>query len=182
MSTHREALTLAFERMDRARNILTNGSPTRACNWGMLDTSDLRKALAQAEQPEQPEQGPVTWKPIKTAPKDASMILVCLPRHMNIVVRAWYNKIHGFWQTDYEGEGGITRPTYFHEGDLWHPIPPIYTTRKREAGMVNPITHCRCDACKNGNIHDSDCAVHNMPAYPNGPCDCRLAAHIGAKP
>lgn len=20
--------------------------------------------------------------------------------------------------------------------------------------------------------HDSDCAVHNMPAYPNGPCDC----------
>ena len=22
--------------------------------------------------------------------------------------------------------------------------------------------------------HDSDCAAHNMPAYPNGPCDCRL--------
>lgn len=22
--------------------------------------------------------------------------------------------------------------------------------------------------------HDSDCATHNMPAYPNGPCDCRL--------
>ena len=21
-------------------------------------------------------------------------------------------------------------------------------------------------------IHDSDCAVHNEPAYPNGPCDC----------
>ncbi len=20
--------------------------------------------------------------------------------------------------------------------------------------------------------HASDCAVHNMPAYPNGPCDC----------
>jgi hypothetical protein len=20
--------------------------------------------------------------------------------------------------------------------------------------------------------HDSDCAVHNMPASPNGPCDC----------
>ncbi len=20
--------------------------------------------------------------------------------------------------------------------------------------------------------HDSDCSVHNMPAYPNGPCDC----------
>lgn len=21
-------------------------------------------------------------------------------------------------------------------------------------------------------LHDSDCAVHNEPAYPNGPCDC----------
>ncbi|WP_418219853.1 hypothetical protein [Burkholderia metallica] len=21
-------------------------------------------------------------------------------------------------------------------------------------------------------IHASDCAVHNEPAYPNGPCDC----------
>lgn len=20
--------------------------------------------------------------------------------------------------------------------------------------------------------HDSDCATHNEPAYPNGPCDC----------
>ena len=24
--------------------------------------------------------------------------------------------------------------------------------------------------------HDSDCAVHSMPAYPNEPCDCSLAA------
>lgn len=24
--------------------------------------------------------------------------------------------------------------------------------------------------------HDSDCAVHNMPAYPAGPCDCGLAS------
>lgn len=36
----------ALERMDRARNILTNGSPTPDCNWGMLDTSDLREAIA----------------------------------------------------------------------------------------------------------------------------------------
>lgn len=26
--------------------------------------------------------------------------------------------------------------------------------------------------------HDSDCAVHNMPAYPNGPCDCGLSHSI----
>ncbi len=24
--------------------------------------------------------------------------------------------------------------------------------------------------------HDSDCAVHNMPAYPNGKCDCSFTA------
>lgn len=24
-------------------------------------------------------------------------------------------------------------------------------------------------------LHDSDCATHNMPAYPNGPCDCGAA-------
>ena len=112
-------------------------------------TQELRSMLAQPEQPKvrtgdclltgfcaseghkiqkaEPEQEPVAWKPIETAPKDA-MVLVCLPRQMNLVVRAWYNSIHNFWQTDYEGEGGITRPIYFHEGDLWHPIPPLYTT------------------------------------------------------
>lgn len=24
--------------------------------------------------------------------------------------------------------------------------------------------------------HDSDCATHNEPAYPNGPCDCSQLA------
>jgi hypothetical protein len=23
--------------------------------------------------------------------------------------------------------------------------------------------------------HDSDCSVHNMPAYPNKKCDCKLS-------
>jgi cytochrome c-type biogenesis protein CcmH/NrfF len=36
-------------------------------------------------------------------------------------------------------------------------------------------THCQCAACKNGNIHDSDCSVHNGDALPVGPCDCSLA-------
>jgi hypothetical protein len=31
---------------------------------------------------------------------------------------------------------------------------------------------CQCNACKNGITHSSDCAVHNEPAYINGPCDC----------
>lgn len=25
------------------------------------------------------------------------------------------------------------------------------------------------------DLHDSDCATHNEPAYPNGPCDCSLS-------
>jgi len=37
-------------------------------------------------------------------------------------------------------------------------------------------SHCMCDACKGGAIHDSDCSVHNMPAYPNKPCDCAISA------
>ena len=32
--------------------------------------------------------------------------------------------------------------------------------------------HCQCTACKDGILHASDCAAHNGPAYPNGPCDC----------
>lgn len=32
--------------------------------------------------------------------------------------------------------------------------------------------HCMCPACCDGLTHDSDCAVHNMPAAPNGECSC----------
>ena len=32
----------AVSRMDRARDILTNGNPTPSNNWGMLDTKDLK--------------------------------------------------------------------------------------------------------------------------------------------
>lgn len=48
----REALRLlknAMERMDRARNVLTDGKPRQDCNWGMLDTSDLRAALSKGD-------------------------------------------------------------------------------------------------------------------------------------
>lgn len=29
--------------------------------------------------------------------------------------------------------------------------------------------------------HDSDCATHNMPAHPNGPCDCSLSTDQGGQ-
>ena len=41
-------LMKALERMDRARDILTDRKPTPNCHWGMLDTSDLRAALTGA--------------------------------------------------------------------------------------------------------------------------------------
>ena len=41
----REALQDALDRMDRARNILTDGKPRPECNWGMLATEQLRPIL-----------------------------------------------------------------------------------------------------------------------------------------
>lgn len=35
----------------------------------------------------------------------------------------------------------------------------------------NPVG---CDRCG----HDSDCSLHNEPAYPNGPCDCHRSRRI----
>jgi hypothetical protein len=32
---------------------------------------------------------------------------------------------------------------------------------------------CQCPACSKGILHDSDCAVHNIPSYPNGECCCK---------
>lgn len=48
------ALQDAVTRMDRTRDILTDGKPTPQCNWGMLDTNTLRAALAS--KPPQGEQ------------------------------------------------------------------------------------------------------------------------------
>ena len=37
-------------------------------------------------------------------------------------------------------------------------------------GTNEPI--CGCGNCTEHYQHKSDCAVHNMPAMPNGQCDC----------
>lgn len=42
------ALESVLVRMERARNILTNGNPTRENNWGMLDTTFEREVLKKA--------------------------------------------------------------------------------------------------------------------------------------
>lgn len=39
----------ALTRMDMSRSWLTNDRPTTICNWGVLDTSDLRAALTPTQ-------------------------------------------------------------------------------------------------------------------------------------
>jgi len=53
-----------------------------------------------------------------------------------------------------------------------------YGVKRDDTGEVRYFTtavtheHCMCEACKDGVLHWSDCAVHNEPAYPRGECDC----------
>lgn len=56
-------------------------------------------------------------------------------------------------------------------------MPPVLAIREKisEALKNRAVLgqeHCSCIACRDGITHDSDCSVHNMPAYENGPCDC----------
>ena len=37
--------------------------------------------------------------------------------------------------------------------------------------------HCECNECKDGMIHDSDCAVHNELALPKEECNCSPTAY-----
>jgi hypothetical protein len=43
------------------------------------------------------------------------------------------------------------------------------------ADYIESKKHCECPACIGGDLHFSDCAVHNGPALPVGPCDCKGA-------
>lgn len=39
---------------------------------------------------------------------------------------------------------------------------------------IEPATSADVERLRPKPGHASDCAVHNMPAFPNGPCDCGL--------
>jgi hypothetical protein len=76
------------------------------------------------------------WQPIESAPKDGTMILICLPRMMNLIVRARYCTVRKQWLHDYEGEGGIKQYHCYHKGDLWRPMPVLPTPPNKKAPPV----------------------------------------------
>lgn len=66
------------------------------------------------------------WQPIETAPMDGGIFLVCLPRMMNLIIRARFDRVHKQWLSERETDGGISRVEFFHAGDFWAPLlePP----------------------------------------------------------
>jgi hypothetical protein len=114
----RKLLQDALERMDRARSILTNDAPAWHCNWGMLDTKDIRAALAA---PAWTTAAPTVpgWRDISEAPKDDTLII------------GWYESVEEqhllFLDTD---DGQYYRECDRHEAfsmpDLFQlaPLPP----------------------------------------------------------
>ena len=44
---------------------------------------------------------------------------------------------------------------------------------KKLTAPVSEDVICGCGYCTKEYQHSSDCAVHNMPALPNGKCDCK---------
>jgi len=107
--------------------------------------ADLRTALAQ------PVQEPTQWR---------DMVVVTL-------VREGINKHRARELADHFATPPANRHLEFARA-----IIEAAQLKERNRGAT---THCQCAACKNGNIHDSDCSVHNGDALPVGPCDCSLA-------
>ena len=46
------------------------------------------------------------------------------------------------------------------------------TSWEKDGERIDPMSVYKEPAQERCCYHDSDCAVHNMPAYPAGPCDC----------
>lgn len=63
------------------------------------------------------------WRPISEAPRDGRMFLVMFPRMGNLVARARFNTVHKHFLDEHESDGGVTRPAFYHDGDLWCDIP-----------------------------------------------------------
>lgn len=92
-----------------------------------------------------------TWMPIETAPKDGTWFLAWRPgvgRPVDCMYfvcwRTFNEPLRRGHYHPRSGAGWNLDPAPTH----WQPLPPP------------PV------------LHASDCAVHNAPALPVGPCDC----------
>lgn len=117
---------LGYVRGDIVEAMKAENDELKALNKGLqTDLDDGREYIEQLKA----KLDNTKWQPIETAPKDGTMILVCLPRIMNLVIRAKYNTIHNHWMdenyidTDGEDNRGVSRFAYYHDGDLWCHIP-----------------------------------------------------------
>jgi hypothetical protein len=54
----------------------------------------------------------------------------------NLIVRSRYNKVHEYFISDRETDGGIVKPEFFHDSDLWHPYPPLITPSPVNAELL----------------------------------------------
>lgn len=60
---------------------------------------------------------------------------------------------------------GDPPPLHLHS---WHDLPERVTAAMN--ALQGAMELASANVCHDS--HDSDCATHNEPAYPNGPCDC----------
>lgn len=85
-----------------------------------MEIVKLRERLEAAERD--------TWMAHDTAPRDGRMFLIRYPRMMDLVCRISFDTTHGYFKDDCETDGGITRPVWLHEGDMWADIPAYRAT------------------------------------------------------
>jgi hypothetical protein len=85
-----------------------------------------------------------------------------------------------------EDEGAETPLTFAHlpartaiDGEPMEAGLYVWLAEYPEEGCIGPLDHMPSAPPKAEGVaevqHDSDCAMHNMPAYPNGPSDCSAA-------
>ena len=96
--------------------------------------------------------------------------------YANLQIRADMKRLFGYDPGEIEDE-----PRRFKKPVYERVQCPHCKAKPKKAGLKDHIkamhsAHCMCNACKDGVLHASDCAVHSMPAYPNGPCDCGAIA------
>ena len=107
------------------------------------------------------------------------------PIENGVFVRAWLKlaKLPGGMMTGNDGPFGpigaftscaVTTSETFKDDWVMRGEPFI------EVWLAPSVKHCMCGACRDGEIHWSDCAVHNEPAYPRGECDCGVTPNTNS--